>query len=114
MKKNEIVILILMIAVMAAAAAAIKICQKDDVNVCVQVALNGDILYTFSINENVEKHIETPDGYNVLVIENGYVYISEADCHDLICIHHGRIDTPGDTIICLPHRLSVQIVNSTD
>ena len=48
-------------------------------------------------------------GSNILVIENGEAFLSEADCPDLLCVKQGRIRYNGQTITCLPNRLTVTV-----
>lgn len=48
--------------------------------------------------------------YNVLQIKEGEVSITEADCPDLICVHHKPVSRQGETIVCLPHKLLVEVV----
>ena len=55
--------------------------------------------WTFSLN----------GGSNVLVIENGYAWLSEADCPDHLCVKMGKIHYTGQVITCLPNRLTVTV-----
>lgn len=48
-------------------------------------------------------------GFNVLVIRGGEAYISEADCPNRICVKHRPVKYAGQTITCLPHRVTVVI-----
>ncbi len=48
-------------------------------------------------------------GSNTLVIENGEVWISEANCPDKLCMGFGKISKNGEIIVCLPNRLIVVI-----
>ena len=48
-------------------------------------------------------------GSNILVIENGEARLTEANCPDLLCVKQGRIRYAGQTITCLPNRLTVTI-----
>ncbi|MCR5664701.1 MAG: NusG domain II-containing protein [Oscillospiraceae bacterium] len=48
-------------------------------------------------------------GSNVLVIENGEAWLSEANCPDLLCVGQGKIRYAGQTITCLPNRLTVTV-----
>ena len=48
-------------------------------------------------------------GSNVLVIEDGKAWISEADCPDRICVRQGKIHYTGQVITCLPNRLTVTV-----
>lgn len=73
------------------------------------VSVNGDRLYNFSLQENLEKSIITQNGENVIVINNGEVSVSSADCPDKICVAHRPISKTGETIVCLPHKIVVEI-----
>ena len=42
-------------------------------------------------------------------IEGGEVWLSEADCPNLLCVKTGKIRYAGQSIVCLPHKLAVRI-----
>lgn len=48
-------------------------------------------------------------GYNVLRISGGAAAIIEANCGDHTCVRTGAVSREGETIVCLPHRLTVRI-----
>ena len=48
-------------------------------------------------------------GTNTLVIENGAAYLINSHCPDHTCENTGKVRYVGQTIICLPNRLSVTI-----
>lgn len=48
-------------------------------------------------------------GSNILVIEDGKAWLSEANCPDLICVRQGKIHYTGQVITCLPNRLTVTV-----
>ena len=48
-------------------------------------------------------------GSNILVIENGEAYLCAADCPDHLCVKQGKIRYDGQTITCLPNRLTVTV-----
>ena len=48
-------------------------------------------------------------GTNVLVIEGGVAYLNYSDCPDHTFEATGRIRYVGQSIICLPNRLSITI-----
>lgn len=52
---------------------------------------------------------EKSSGLNIIMIENGKVSVIDANCPDKICVEHKEIDSVGETIICLPHKLIVEI-----
>lgn len=52
-----------------------------------------------------------PEGssYNLLFVSDGVVRMEAADCRDQICVHHRPVSRGGESIICLPHKLVVEI-----
>ena len=64
----------------------------------------------YALDEDRTVRIEGEGGYNTLVIEGGQVWLSEADCPNLLCVKMGKIRYAGQSIVCLPHRLAVRIV----
>lgn len=53
--------------------------------------------------------IETQYGYNLLEIDEDRVRVIEASCPDLIDVKQGYISRVGETIVCLPNRMVVEI-----
>lgn len=49
------------------------------------------------------------DSYNLVLIEAGAVRVTDADCPDQLCMKQRSISKNGESIICLPHRLVLQI-----
>lgn len=46
---------------------------------------------------------------NTLVVEQGKVRMKEADCPDQICVKHRPVSRTGESIVCLPNRIVVEI-----
>ena len=53
-------------------------------------------------------------GTNLLVIENGEAYLSEANCPDLLCVKQGKIRSNGQSIACRPNFLTVTVYGKDD
>lgn len=75
----------------------------------VLVQVDGECVKSFWQEEEVEYTIKSDKGENVLRISQGKVWLSEADCPDKICVNTGKIQYPGQSIICLPHKVVVEI-----
>ena len=58
-----------------------------------------------------EKVTDGHGGYNIIRVEKGRIAVIEANCPDKICVNQGYIDNGSVPIVCLPHRLSVTIIN---
>ena len=76
------------------------------------VTVDGKIYKEVELNEdtNLDLDIDTKYGKNEVHIDNGKVHMHESDCKDKICIKMGEISLTGDSIICLPNRLMLKIV----
>ena len=64
---------------------------------------------------NVDKEIEIEhrgEVVNKIVIEDGYCHMEEAECPDHLCIKQGKVNKSGQTIVCLPDRVVVTVVDS--
>lgn len=48
-------------------------------------------------------------GSNILVIQDGQAWLSEANCPDHLCVKQGKIHYTGQVITCLPNRLTVTV-----
>lgn len=76
----------------------------------VRVSVNGEEYGVYSLNEDREVAVDTKYGHNLIVIKDGEAYMQEADCPDGYCMEQGRIRTGNKSIICLPHKLVVEVV----
>ncbi|MEY7999485.1 NusG domain II-containing protein [Clostridium sp. Mt-5] len=47
--------------------------------------------------------------FNLVEVEKGKIRIVDADCPDKICVKTGWISEPGGSIVCLPHKLIINI-----
>ena len=53
--------------------------------------------------------LEDERGKNTIQVERDRIRVSEADCPDQICVQQGFIVDGTVPIVCLPHRLMVEI-----
>lgn len=74
---------------------------------------DGNIL-ALDLDEDQERRVETSLGYNVVVVEGGTVRVSDADCRGHDCVGKGRISEVGERVVCLPHRLWVEVCESPE
>lgn len=75
----------------------------------VKVTVDNKTKYCYDFNENTKVDITNGENTNTLVIKDGKAYISQANCPDKICVAHRAISKTGETIVCLPHKLVVEI-----
>lgn len=77
----------------------------------VRIDVDGETLYNLQLSENAEQAVTSDYGTNVVQIKDGKVRVREADCPNQDCVDQGWIDNTSAQIVCLPHKLTVQIVD---
>lgn len=75
----------------------------------VAVVRNGQEEGRYSLLEDNVYIISGETGYNLLVISGGEAFITDADCPDGLCMKQKPISRKGESIICLPHKLVIQV-----
>lgn len=78
----------------------------------VQIEVGGTVAETLPLNEDAVYEVKTDnDVTNKVVISNGKVSMSYADCRDQICVNHKEISKCNESIICLPNRVVVTVIS---
>ncbi len=108
-KKRDIIFIgVLLVVALIAFFVVDKFIKKDGNKVVIKV--DGEIVKIVNLTDTNNIIVNGYDGgTNTVVIENGTVYMTEADCPDKICVNTGKISKIGETIVCLPHRVVVEI-----
>lgn len=75
------------------------------------VTIDGDVFGTYQLDE--EQQIDI-NGSNVLIIEDGKADMIEADCPDMLCVHQKAISKEGETIVCLPNKVVVEVADAEE
>jgi len=82
----------------------------------VEITVDGEEHSKYVLDNNIDKEIEviTDKGYNIIQIQNGQVLVEESDCNNQLCVRKGVIEEAGEIIVCLPHKVVVQITGSSE
>jgi hypothetical protein len=75
------------------------------------VEINGVTVAEYSLSKDGAFILN--GGTNTLVIEGGEAYLKNSHCPDRTCELTGRVRYVGQTIVCLPNRLSVTVTGDT-
>lgn len=70
---------------------------------------NNDV-QELALSEDATVEVVTDLGRNVIAVNSGTVRVVDADCPNGSCMQQQPISQPGQQLICLPHRLWVEIV----
>ena len=115
-KKNDLILIGVLLVVALTAYFCISFFQGANTKNGVAVVTIDDVEYgRFPLVVDTEERIEVPDGsYNLLVIQDGKADVTEASCPDGICVNHRAISKQGQSIVCLPNKVVVEIENGEE
>ena len=111
--RNDIILVAVILLIAAAGLLAVNLTRQEGSMVIVKI--DGKQTQSYSLSENRTVDIKTGENneyLNILVIEDGKAYISQADCPDKICQNHRAISYSGETIVCLPHKIVIEITET--
>ena len=66
--------------------------------------------YELPLDHNDTLTVTTSLGSNTIAVEDGAVRMADADCPNRTCLQVRPLSTPGPQIICLPHKLWIEVV----
>lgn len=107
-------ILIAIIVVIAAVSALLILFVQREAGATVRITIDGVFYGEYSLSEEQSISIDEGLGHNRLVIEDGSAYMADADCPDKYCMDYKPVSRGGETIICLPHKLVVEVTGTRD
>lgn len=95
--------------------------QKKDLDLAADlvdyavISVDGDEIHRMELTDDYIREsysYESEEGHENLIQRDGNkVYMADANCPDLLCVQQGEISEVGETIVCLPHRVVVEIVS---
>lgn len=84
------------------------VCQTKD-GQTIRKNLGADT--TFRVKTpNAENPRSDSPSVNVIRIQNGTAFMEESTCKNQVCVEHAPISRAGQTIVCLPHGLVLEVV----
>ena len=110
MKKIEIYIVGIVLALSGVIALLTGVFRAP--GEAVEVRVNGEKIAEYSLAKNGIYDLN--NGTNILCIEDGKAWLIDADCPDKLCVKYGKISKDGQTITCLPNKLTVVVIGESD
>ncbi len=112
--KNDIIFIAAVVLVIGIIVGSTFLFREEGATVVVSV--DGKVYGTYSLAENQTVEIKSGknnESYNVLVIENGTAYVSDANCPGVLahlkCTNQKPIHYTGQSIVCQEHRVVIEI-----
>ncbi|MBR5743329.1 MAG: NusG domain II-containing protein [Clostridia bacterium] len=114
-KKQSTWIILIGILLFGALAGAIALRVFGGGSVA-RITLDGEEIRRIDLSRVTEPYefdVTSPEGVNRVRVESGKISVIYADCPDGICVAHGAIEKSGSPIVCLPHRLVIEILRES-
>ena len=112
-KKMDIVIIaVLILLSFTPHLIFFKTSQKSSKNNYAIIKVDGKIhkkIDLSKVKKSEKVNLNLPNGKNTLLIKNNSIQMDSANCNDALCVKQGNISKVGQTIICLPHKLIIEI-----
>ena len=107
-KKADIVLAL--VIVIAGISGSFALASGNNSKVGDVIIHNDNQLYgTYSLLEDKTITIEEKDHINKVTINKGEVTMIFSNCSSQNCVKQGTIQNPSQSIICLPHKIVVEV-----
>lgn len=90
---------------------------RNYTNTYAEITVEGKMYKTVALSEHSGEEtleIKTDDGINIIKIKDNKIGIIEADCPDQVCMNPEYIEKAGESLVCLPHKVMIQIKGLSD
>ena len=100
------------LVLVVAAAAALLFQSRSAPSPVARITRDGAVVEEIPLDQVAAPYtitLEDSLGTNLVQVERGRIRIAEADCPDQVCVNQGWISDGTVPVICLPHRLVIEI-----
>ena len=110
-RRNDIILISAVLSVAIAALVIFRFCIPSGNSVMISV--DGKPTEIISLSTDSERVIKTENGTNIAVVKDGKVSVVDATCPDKLCQKHRPISKVGESIVCLPNKVTLRIFSQT-
>lgn len=116
-KRWDIIITILLVFVSLLPLAIFTYVQagkmNEDTILVAVISIDNEVVEKITLTGNVGVDIFnfTPSDHDhdVIEVRDDRIQMKSATCPDQVCVNMGFISRPGETIVCLPHKVLIEI-----
>ncbi len=104
--------IVLFAALFALCAGAFLLLRRSGAGAVAKIWLDGqvvDVIDLSAVTAPYDFDVESSRGVNTVHVERGAISVIYADCPDQICVEQGDITDSAVPIVCVPHRLVIEI-----
>ena len=109
MKKKDIIIIVLALLCALALWLVSQLALGTEASSVVVLMDGEEVLRKPLVISNTYEIAQDDGSLNIIRVENGVVWMQEANCRDGLCIRQGKMKNGAKTLVCLPHKLGVKM-----
>lgn len=111
MKKGDFAIIIVLVIAAITGSIYMFIRGNQSGSKYIVITHDQEVIERFKFTNDYKTtyRFEHDGEYNVIYVEDGKVWIEEANCNNQVCVYEQPIKLVGQAIVCLPHKLIVEI-----
>lgn len=116
MVKTRTWVILISCILLLAVAASLYLWLRPAKGHTANVYVDGALLYSIDLDALTAPRtytVETDRGVNVIIAEPGRIRVESADCPDQVCVNFGWLSDSASPIVCLPHRLVIELAGET-
>lgn len=113
--KRDLILLCVVLAAALALWGGYRLMHRGE-GAKVRITVDGETYGTYELKGDAQTIPIKIAGTvtNTLVIQDGKADMTQAICPDLLCVHQKAISAPGETIVCLPHKIVVEVIGGEE
>lgn len=108
MKVGDWVLIACALALSAALAVWVWLPGRADAGVA-NVYVDGELRASLPLDEDAVFTVSEDGAENVIEVKGGRARMLSANCPDGYCVRQGEVRYDGETVICLPHRVVIEL-----
>lgn len=115
MKRGDIIVSIVMLVILVAGVYFYFFHQNSQGTIVIQI--EGKTTSTFPLFQEGRDEIIDVHGINGItrvLLQDGKVRVIDSACPDKICVSSGWLRSSAGTIVCLPNRVVIKILDYED
>lgn len=110
MRKLATVSDLIIIGIILLSAVLLLLFKSNEIGKTAVIRVDGKEYKTVNL-ESDEKTEISVNGVTI-VYGGGEIWVENSTCHDKICVNAGHLSKKGQSAVCVPNRVSVEVVGN--